>query len=151
MPKLNFQLVTPEKIVLKEELDSLTCPTKLGAITILPGHIPLVSNLLPGELIAKKGNKEFPINITGGFVEVKPNNEVTILADAAEHSYEINEKRAEEAKERAQKALKEKQLSGEEYAKVAASLERSLSRLRIKRKRSHKKGAPITGEGVFTE
>jgi F-type H+-transporting ATPase subunit epsilon len=151
MNKIHFQLVTPEKTVLSDELDSLSCPTTLGQITVLPNHAPLVANLQSGELIARKANQEEYINVTGGFVEIRPNNEVIVLADAAEHHYEIDAQRAEEARKRAEQTLKEKRLSGEEYAKVAASLERNLARLRIARKRGRQKGAPITGEGVFRE
>lgn len=151
MDKIKFQLVTPEKTVFSDELDSLSCPTVLGQITILPNHIPLVANLKSGELIARKADKEEYINVTGGFVEIRPNNEVIVLADAAEHHYEIDQQRAEEARLRAATTLKEKRLSEEEYAKVAASLERNLARLRITRRRGRQKGAPITGEAVFKE
>ena len=83
-------------------------------------------------------------------MQVDKDNQVVVLADAAEHHYEIDQERAQEAKTRAQDALKQTQMSGEEYAKVAASLERSLARLNIARKRAHRK-TPISGEGVFKE
>ena len=151
MAILHFQLVTPEKTVLTKELVSLSCPTTLGQITILPNHIPLVATLIPGELHAKTiDNDEFYINITGGFVEIRPNNQVIVLADAAEHHFEIDEKRAQEAVLRAKKAMEEKTLSEEEYARVAASLERSLTRLNIKRKHAHRK-QPLPSEGIFNE
>ena len=151
MNKLHFQLVTPERTVLNEELDSLSCPTTLGQITVLPGHIPLVATLVAGELIAKNQGKEHNIAVTGGFIEVRPNNEVVALADAAEHHYEINVQKTEEAVKRAQAAIKETKMSAEEYAKVAVSLNQSLSRLNIARKHSHRRDAPITGEGVLKE
>lgn len=151
MNLLHFELVTPEKTILKQELQSLTCPTTMGKITILPGHTPLVANLIPGELIAKMDDKGIFLHVSGGFVEIRQNNEIVVLADAAEHAGEIDEQRAVEAKQRAEKMLKEKQLFGEEYARVAASLERSLSRLRIAKRHAHKKSTPITGEGVFKE
>lgn len=151
MSYLNFQLVSPERVVLKAELVSLTCPTEMGYINILPHHVPLVANLAPGEIRATDKNKEnFSIYVTGGFVEVGPENNVKILADAAEHSYEIDEERAKQAKERAEKAMKEEHLSAEEYAKVAASLERNLSRLKIARKRSHR-NTPLSGQGTLQE
>lgn len=150
MNKLNFQLVTPERTVLNEELDSLSCPTTLGQITVLPGHIPLVATLTTGELIAKSGGKEHFINVTGGFIEVRPNNQVVALADAAEHHYEIDVQKTEEGVKRAQAAMRETKMSSAEYAKVAASLNQSLSRLNIARKHSHRR-QPITGEGVFKE
>jgi F-type H+-transporting ATPase subunit epsilon len=151
MQKLHFQLVTPERTVLNQELDSLSCPTTLGQITILPGHIPLVATLTAGELIAKNQGKEEFIAVAGGFIEVRPNNQVVALADAAQHHYEIDVQKTEEAVQRAQKAITETKMSSEEYAKVAASLNQSLSRLNIARKHSHRRTAPITGEGVFKE
>lgn len=150
MNVINFQLVTPEHTVLTKELVSLSCPTTLGQITILPNHAPLIATLVPGELHVKTEKDEFFLHVAGGFVEVRPQSEVIILADAAEHFQEIDEERAKEAKNRAEKALKEIKISDEEYAAVSASLERSLQRINIKRKHAHRK-APITGEGVFSE
>lgn len=152
MNSIFFKLVTPEKTLLNKEILSIACNTELGQITVLPNHIPLVANLVPGELIVtnKTGEGEY-VYVAGGFIQINPNSEVTVLADAAEHHYEIDIKRAEEAKNRAQKAMSETQRSSEEYAKVAASLERSLGRLKIARKRAHKGKVPVTGEGIFTE
>jgi F-type H+-transporting ATPase subunit epsilon len=150
MNLLKFQLVTPERTLLNEELESLSCPTSLGQITILPGHEPLVANLTPGELITTIKGVKSSIHVAGGFVQIKKNSQITVLADAAEHVYEINEQRALAAKEKAEKTLSESKLSDEEYAKVSASLERSLSRINISRKHAHRK-LPITAEGVFSE
>lgn len=150
MNNLNFQLVTPERVVLSQELASLSCPTALGQITILPGHAALVAALAAGELHARTEKDDFYVNVTGGFVQVSGGNEVVVLADAAEHHYEINVKRAEEAKARAEKALKETKVYSEEYAQVAAALERNLTRINIARKHARKK-APITGESALAE
>lgn len=150
MARIHFQLVTPEKTVLNKELDSLSCPTTLGQITILPHHAGLVAALVPGELHAKSDHEDFFINVAGGFVEVKENDRVVVLADAAEHHFEIDLKQAQEAVDRAKKAMTEEHLTEEEYAKVAAVLERNLSRINIARKHAHRKG-PLTGGGVFTE
>lgn len=150
MDLIKFKLVTPERVLLEEEVESLSCPTSLGQITILPHHIPLVATLVPGEISGRKEGEEYFIAVSGGFVEVRQNNEIVVLADAAEHHYEIDVERAEQARQRAQKSMAESVASDEEYAKVAASLERSLARLNIARKRAHRKG-PITGEGIFTE
>ena len=151
MSKLNFQLVTPERTVLSQELTSLSCPTTLGQITILPGHIPLVATLITGELVAKSGETENFIHVSGGFVEVKKGNQISILADSAEHYYEIDEKRAQEAIDRAKKAMEQSNMSDMEYAKVSASLERSLSRINISRKHAHRRKTPITGAGTFNQ
>ncbi len=147
---ITFQLVTPERTVLSKELSSLSCPTTLGQITILPGHEPLVATLVPGELHAKSAKEDFFLFVSGGFVQVNHGNKVVILADAAEHHYEIDEQRAKEAKEQAEKALKEFKGGSEDYAKVATALEKSLTRLHITRKHAHKKN-PLTGQGTMNE
>lgn len=150
MATIHFQLVTPERTVLEEDVLSLSCPTRLGQITVLPYHIPLVAELVAGELIARSSQKaEHYIHVTGGFITVKPDNEVVILADSAEHSHEIDLKLAEAARDKAQEKIANGNLSDEEYAQTAAALERSLSRIKVARKRAHRRTSPITGEGVL--
>jgi F-type H+-transporting ATPase subunit epsilon len=148
MAGINVQLVTPEREVLRETVDRLSCPTSEGQITILPHHAPLVATLVSGELIAHDEHGEHNIHVAGGFVEVKPNNEVVILADAAEHFYEIDIARAEEAKQQAEATLREENRSKEEHALASILLQRNLTRIRIARKHAHRR-APITSEGVF--
>lgn len=150
MAKLHLQLVTPERTVLTEELASLVCPTSDGQIAILPGHAPLIANLVSGELIAKNGNAEHIIHVAGGFVYVNVGGSVVILADTAERFEEIDLARAEEAKEKAEKTLREQSLSDEEYAMTAALLQRNLSRIRIARKHAHR-NTRITSEGVLKQ
>lgn len=152
MNTFKFQLVTPEKVALAEELASLRCPTRMGEITILPHHAPLIAQLVSGELVATSGSGEESIlHVAGGFIEIKPNNEVVALADSAEHFFEIDQERAQNAIKRAQKTMAETKLSSEEYALAAASLDKSLSRLRIARKHSHRRTAGITGQGILEE
>lgn len=151
MNTLHLQLVTPERIVVSEEVDSVTCPTTLGQITILPGHIPLVATLVSGELLTRQGAKQQSLHVAGGFVQVQAGNKIVILADAAEHAQSIDIQRAEAAEERAKKRLAEVTPAQEEYALVAASLERSLQRIRIARKHARARTSPITSEGVLEE
>ncbi len=132
--KINFEIVTPEKTVLKDEFQEIVIPTQSGQITVLPGHIPLVSVLVPGEIIARGDNKEFSMAVSGGFVEVLI-DKVVILADTAERAEEIDEKRAEEAKKRAEKLLQEKKTDKREFAALAAKMEKELARLKVARKR----------------
>lgn len=150
MSTLNFQLVTPEKTVLNEELSSLSCLTTLGQITILPGHVPLVATLVPGELHAKSETEEHYIYVAGGFVEVRDGRHVVVLADAAEHNYEINLELTEAAKQQGEKDMAEKRMSSEEYAKVSAILQQNLAKLNIARKHAHRKN-PLSGQGTFEE
>jgi len=139
MNKLYFQLVTPEKTVLNEELDSLSCPTEMGQITILPGHIPLVATLVAGELVAKKQGKEDLMHVSGGFIEVRKNSEVIALADSAEHDYEIDVKKTEEAIARAKGEIAKQKMSPQEYAVFATILNKNQSRLKVAHKRSHQR------------
>ncbi len=148
--KLKFQIVTPERIVLSKEVDALTCPTQMGQITVLPNHIPLIASLMPGELIAKNEDQTEHIAVSGGFVEVRPGNEIVVLADTAERSEEINMERAEEARKRAEAAMQQAStLSREEYAATQAALQKSLVRLRVAKK-SHR-GHHGASEGTFNE
>jgi len=139
MTRLKLKLITPERVLLESEVDSVSCPTQMGQITILPNHIPLVANLAPGEMKAMTRNEPRFIAVGGGVVEVRPGNEVVVLADAAEAEEEIDIQRAEEARERARKVMSEKALSEEEYAATAAALERSLARIRVAQKGKYRK------------
>ena len=155
MAKLQLQLVTPERTVLTEEVASLICPTTEGQITILPGHVPLISTLESGELVAKnETGVEHNIHVAGGFIQVQNGtngiSEIIILADAAEHFYEIDISRAEEAKAQAEKTLQEQNSSNEEYAIAAINLQRNLSRINIAKKHAHRR-TRITSEGVLKE
>ncbi len=135
MDKIHFQIITPEKVVFKDEIDSVTMPTPEGQITILPGHIPLVSITNPGEIIIKKGSEIRCIAVMRGFVE-NSKDSVRLMADAAELAEDIDEKRAQEARERAEKA-KETAQGHQEVAEATAALERALTRIKIaQRKKS---------------
>lgn len=136
--KLHFKIATPERVIYEGDIDELVCPTQMGEVGILPNHIPLVANIVPGELQVITDGESKNIFVAGGFLEVQPDNRVVVLADAAENIAEIDEKRAEEARSRAKKAMTEKTLGEEEYATAAAALERSLTRLRVLRKHRHK-------------
>ena len=139
MKKINFQIVTPEKITYRDDVDSITLPTQMGEITVLPNHTPLISSLKSGEAIIRKGGEEFSIAVSGGFLQIQPKNKVVVLADAAERAEEISEERAEEARKRAEDIIKEKRLDKAEMATAAAALEKSLIRLKVARRRSKRR------------
>ena len=136
---ITFEIATPERIVYKEQVDSLTLPTKDGEITVLPNHIPLVAVLVPGVAVVRKGGKESYMAVSGGFIEVQPGNRVVVLADTAERAEELTEAAIEKARADAESALKEKRnMDDETFAAAAAGLERELARLRVARRhRSH--------------
>lgn len=137
--KINFEITTQERTVYQAEVDEVILPTKTGQIAVLPNHIPLVSVLAAGELIIKKGTETIPVAISGGFVEVQPNNKVVVLASTAERLEEIDEQRAEEARVRAESLMKEKRDDAQEYAVLAAKLQKELARLKVVRKHRNKR------------
>lgn len=141
--KIHFEITTPERIVYSDDVESVSLPTKMGQITILSNHIPLVSSIESGEVIIRKDGKENYLAIAGGLVEVKGDNRVVILADTAEHFEEIDEARAEEAMKWVEDLLKEKREDAEDYAAVAAKLQRELARLRVARKHRSQRGSVL--------
>jgi len=138
MRKIKFEITTPERKVYSEDVDQVTIPTKEGEITVLPGHIPLVAALVPGELVVLKDKDSISMAVAGGFIEVLA-NKVTVLADNAERAEEIDEQRAEEARQRAKKLLEEKRFDAEEFTVLSAKMERELARLKVARKKKYRK------------
>ncbi len=130
---LQLEIVTPEKVVFKDEVDQVTLPTILGEITVLPAHATLLTQASSGEIRIKKNTKEFFLALTGGFIEVN-NNKVTVLADYAVRSEEVEIEKAQEAHKRAQKLLDEK-ISTEDFAAAQAAFRRSLLELKVARRR----------------
>ena len=131
---MKVEIITPEKISYSEEADQVTLPTAEGEITVLPGHIPLVTQLLPGELTLKKGDQYIVMAAGGGFAEITGKG-VSIATDLAQRPEEIDERIAEEARKRAEQALKDRErLSEEEFAVTAANLQKALAQLKIKRR-----------------
>ncbi len=146
----SFSLVSPNKTVVTEELESLMVPTPEGQITVLSGHAPLVTQVAIGELVAKSKTDTHFIHVAGGLLHITKEHEVILLADRAEHHYEIDIQRAEEAKARAEKILGEPaNVTSEEVAFATMLLEKNLSRINIARKHAHRRRGPITSEGVL--
>ena len=140
MSKLRLDIVTAEKVVYSDEVDLLVVPGIEGELGILPHHAPLMTTLKVGELKIKKGEEEFYLAVSGGFLEVRPDR-VIILAEAAERVEEIDISRAEAARRRAEEQLK-RQLSQADTASTEAALRRSLARLKVVERR--KKRRPPT-------
>lgn len=136
MAKIIFQITTPEREVYRGEVDQATMPTLEGEITVLPNHSPLVSVLVPGEIRLVEGDNEIGMAVSGGFIEVRPGNNVVVLADTAERAEELDIEKIEAAKKKAEAALAEKREMDEEaFAEAAAALERELARLKVARKK----------------
>ena len=133
--KLQLKIVTPEKLILEELVDSVTIPTTEGEITILPDHIPLIASIASGDIVAISNNEHIPMEVVGGFVETKKEDgltTVTILADFAGHISLISDNEIEKAKTRAEE-LKKQAENNEivDFEHFETELERSLNRIKI--------------------
>ncbi len=127
---LKLEIVTPERKVFDEAVDSVTVPTATGEVGILPNHAPLISSLKPGILsYINKGTTERMV-ISGGFIEVS-SNKVSILADVAENSDEIDTEAARIEREEAEKVLGSWNGTEEEFATEREKLERAQARLQL--------------------
>lgn len=143
--KLTFELTTPERVVEKKEIDGVTLPTQSGEITVLPGHVPLVSNLAIGMATLYAGKEKEFLALAGGFIEVQPDGRVIVLADSADRAEELDLAKVEEARERARQALEEKRdLDQVSYATAVASLEKEMARYRTAIKHRDLKKRPIS-------
>ncbi len=129
---LKLEVTTPTGQVYSKEVDMVTLPGQEGEMGILPMHVPLITLLGDGEIIARRGFEEDRVLVTGGCAEITPDR-VAILTVFATDTAAIDEKKAEEARARAEARLKEK-ISPEEVALVQASLAHSLSQLKHKRR-----------------
>lgn len=142
---IKFKIVTPERIVVEEEVYQVTLPVVGGEVTILPHHIPYIGTLQPGEIVVRKdaGGEEMSVATSGGFVEFHDDT-LSILADTAERAEEIDLERAEEARKRAAELKKERvTMDDEEYARTAALLEKELVRVKVARRHRTKHGLSI--------
>lgn len=133
---MHIQVVTPEKVLLDDEADEVIIPTTSGEITVLPHHIPLVSQIAPGIMVIKKHGREEDMVIQGGFIQIT-DTVVRVLADYAVSGNDVSVAQAEEAKRRAEKAMKEK-TSEKEVLLAETELQRAILELKAAtRKRSH--------------
>lgn len=137
---MQLELITPEKIVLKQEIDALIVETSQGQITILPSHANLVTKVSPGEMIIKVGGRELSLAVTGGFLEIH-NDTITILADYAVRSEDIEADKALKAQERAREILKRKaeNISEQDLALAESELRRSVLELHVVNKRKRQR------------
>ncbi len=128
--KILLELVTPERLVLREWVDEIVAPGYEGEFGVLPGHTPYLVLLSVGRLSYRKGKEIYSCAISGGFAEVLQDR-VIVLAETAEMASEIDVERARRAYERAEKRLKEITLDDEEYAHVLAAWKRALTRIEV--------------------
>ena len=130
---LKLEIVTPDAVVYSEDVNMVTLPAMEGQIGIYPLHVPLLTQIVPGEIIVIKEGHESFLAVGEGVVEITANR-VAIVTDMAIPADHIDEAKVEEARQRAAARLKDK-LSDEEVATINASLARSLAQLKVKRRR----------------
>jgi len=129
---IKLEIVTPKGISYSDDVGIVTLQSVEGQIGVLPHHVRLMTQLVPGELVIRKGGHSEFLALGGGLVEVR-GDRISIATDMAIAVENINEAAVEEARQRAAARLKEK-ISSEEVAVVNASLARSLAELRVKRR-----------------
>ena len=129
MSSIAVDIMTPERLVLQTQAESIVVPASDGELGILPHHAPLLAELQPGQIRLRNGGNVELFAVSGGFVEVE-NNRVAIFAETAEMAQEIDAERARQAAERAKAALKIAK-SDIDLAMAEAALQRALVRLRI--------------------
>ncbi|PYT39931.1 MAG: ATP synthase F1 subunit epsilon [Acidobacteria bacterium] len=129
---LRLEIVTPEATAYSEDVDMVTLPGVEGQMGVLPLHVRLMTQLVPGELIVRKGGQDDFLAVGEGLIEVT-NDRVSILTNMAVAVENIDEAAAEAARQRAAARLREK-ISSEEVASANAALARSLAQLHVKRR-----------------
>jgi F-type H+-transporting ATPase subunit epsilon len=131
---MKLEIVTPDGAILSEDADMVTLPGVEGQFGVYPQHVPLLTQMIPGEIIVRKDIHEHSFAVGEGLIEVTPDH-VHILTDMAIAADHIDEAKVEEARRRAEARLRDK-LSDEEVASTNASLARALAQLHVKRRRS---------------
>lgn len=129
--KLTLEIVTPDRALVREEVDEVVVPGSEGELGILPGHTPLLATLKVGELWYRQGQEKHYLAIAFGFVEVLPER-VTILAQIAERAQDIDVTRAERARQRAEEQLaRPADHSEQDFERARVAMMKSLIRLQV--------------------
>ena len=129
---LKLEIVTPEGVAYSDAVDMVTLPGSEGELGIFPMHVPLMTQVVPGEIFVKQGAEQFILAVGDGFAEIT-GERVSILTDMAVKAENIDEAKVEEARRRAEARLRE-QITGEELATVEAALVNATVQLMVKRK-----------------
>ena len=133
MAEINLEIISPDKVIYQDGVDSITIPGSLGGFQVLKNHAPLISTIEVGIVIVKKENESQYFTTGGGTIEVL-NNKVLILADSMEKVEDINIDRAKQAKERAAERLAKKKEEEINVARAELALKKSINRISSKGK-----------------
>jgi F-type H+-transporting ATPase subunit epsilon len=126
---IELVVITPERLLIREQVDEVQIPGTEGYFGVLPGHTPMLSGLAIGEMWYRKGQEKTFLALAYGFVEVLPDR-VTVLARIAERADEIDLTRAEEALKRAQERLRAYNQEVD-YERARMALEKSIARIEV--------------------
>lgn len=126
---IDLQIVTPDRLIVREQVDEVQLPGSEGYFGVLPGHTPLLASLAVGEMWYRQGQEKTYLSIAGGFAEVLPDR-VTLLATLAERAEEIDVPRAESARQRAEQRLAQPR-SEIDSARARLALQKSIIRLQV--------------------
>jgi F-type H+-transporting ATPase subunit epsilon len=130
---LRLEIITPEEVAYRDDVEMVLIPAELGDMGVYPMHVPLMTRILPGELIVTKGGSQTHLAIGEGFAEITQAH-VRILVDMAIEERFVDEAAAEEAVERAQKAIREGMLANQEVATAQIALMKSMAQLKVRRR-----------------
>lgn len=131
--QLQLEVVSQEKKLLSAKIESLTAQTSEGEVTILPNHIPLFAKLVPGELVYREQKKEYSVVVSNGFLDVGPNNTITVMVDTAVAARDISEQKAQEAIEKARQTM-QNSTDRQELLLAEASLRLAMLELKVAQK-----------------
>jgi F-type H+-transporting ATPase subunit epsilon len=129
-PRVRFELATPNRLVVSEDVDEVVAPGLQGYFGVLPGHVPFLTSLQSGEVSYRIGRTEQYLAVSGGFAEVQ-GDRVTILAERAERPEEIDRERALRARQRAERRLQGKTQEEIDYTRTLTAFSRALARLQV--------------------
>ena len=135
MPLL-LEIVTPERLAYRDEVDSVQLPGSEGELGVLPHHAPLISTLGVGELKIRKGGRQESFAIFGGFLQVRP-DKVVVMAETADLAADIDVERAQRARQDAEKTIVSGTADPADLAQARAALQRALLRIRVAERRRH--------------
>ena len=129
--KIELEIVTPERMVLSETVDSVVLPGAEGYLGVLPGHTPLLTGLMIGELSYIQNGKEHVLAVSRGYAEVL-RGKVSVLAERCEKAEEIDADRAERSKKRGEEVLKRKDVQMDEFRRAELRIKRAIARIRAR-------------------
>lgn len=133
MPTLKLEIFTPEAVAYRDDVEMVLIPAELGDMGVYPMHVPLMTRIMPGELIVTKDGESVHLAIGEGFAEITQTH-VRVLVDMAIEERYIDEKAAEEAVARAQQEIREALMGNQEVAAAQIALMKSLAQLKVRRR-----------------